>query len=206
MRGTGFLQIPCKREPYYLYWFYMPANAISINLLDQGNSANSPWNRIIVWITTYGRYIMITTELIVLLAFASRFSLDRKLSDLKENISQKQEILEVNMDLEQDIRAVQTKIGTVKSLMQGQSAPVDTLVLVQTLMPAGSYLETLTIEKDKLTANITTDNSETFSSVLANFSASRNLTAVEIGKVGKQPEGIEFVLSARISPARPGAK
>jgi Tfp pilus assembly protein PilN len=180
----------------------MPANQITINLLNQEGSVNSPWNRIMIWITTYGRYIMITTELIVLLAFASRFSLDRKLTDLKENISQKQEILEVNVELEKDIREVQDKLALVSSLLKDQSGPIDTLILVQTLMPTGTYLDTLSIEKNKLHSSITADSSDNFTSLLTNFSVSKNLSGVEIGKVGKQLSGIQFTLSANIQPSK----
>ena len=67
----------------------------NINLL-KNSSDQSPLDRITDWALTYGRYIMIGTEIVVLLAFISRFSLDRKLTDLKEEIGQKQQILLAN--------------------------------------------------------------------------------------------------------------
>jgi len=179
----------------------MPANPVTINLLAEDSNVNSPWNRIMVWITTYGRYIMITTELIVLLAFASRFSLDRKLSDLKENITQKQEILEVNVDLEQEIRSTQDKISAVKLLMNQQPVPIETLLATYTLLPVGTYLEKLTIDKVKMTANVTSDSSDSFTRFLSNFSSTTKLRNVEVGKVGKHPAGIQFSLSATIPPS-----
>src|SRR3989344_3425468 len=77
----------------------MPAtkfSRIDINLIGEGDFSRTPIGRIVTWATTYGRYIMILTEIIVLLAFISRFSLDRKLTDLKEEITQKQAIIETN--------------------------------------------------------------------------------------------------------------
>ncbi len=139
-----------------------PANQLTINLLNVDTNTNSPFNRIMIWITTYGRYIMITTELIVLLAFASRFSLDRKLSDLKENITQKQEILEVNIDLENEIRRTQDKISSIKFFLRDQHISIDTLILIYTLLPAGTYLETLNIDNNKLTANVAANSSDSF--------------------------------------------
>ena len=174
----------------------MPANQPTINLLDKSGSTDSPWNRIMIWITSYGRYIMIMTELIVLIAFASRFSLDRKLSDLNENISQKQEILEVNTELEKTIRETQEKISAIKLLMREQPAPIETLTTIQTLLPTGAYLETLTIDKNKINTNVTTDSSDSFTRFLTNFSSTTTLTSVEIGKVGKNPNGIQFTLTA----------
>ncbi len=76
----------------------MPAQPVSVNLLDQPEFTSSSIARLINWTITYGRYIMIGTEVIVLVAFISRFSLDRKLTDLREEIAQKQIILEANAD------------------------------------------------------------------------------------------------------------
>lgn len=178
----------------------MPATQGTINLLDQNGPTNSPWNRLVVWITTYGRYIMITTELVVLLAFASRFSLDRKLTDLKENISQKQEILEVNVDVEKEIRDTQDKIVAIKQILQGEGTTVDALMAVNTLLPTGTALDSLSIDNDKIMANVTADSSESFSQFLANFSVSKKLTGVEIGKVSKKTSGIQFSVTAKILP------
>ena len=62
----------------------MPARKITINLLGERKVGETPVERLLLWITTYGRYIMIGTEIVVLLAFISRFSLDRKITDLRE--------------------------------------------------------------------------------------------------------------------------
>jgi len=176
----------------------MPAKQLSINLLGDITNTNSPFTRIMIWITTYGRYIMITTELIVLLAFASRFSLDRRLSDLKESITQKQEILEVNADLEKSIRAVQNKTNGIKTLLQDQSIPVDALTLTHTLIPLGTNLETLTIEKDVVKADVMAHSSDSFTQFISNFSQTSLLTNVEVGKVGKNALGIQFAFTAKI--------
>lgn len=176
----------------------MPANQVSINLLSEDKNTNSPWNRLMIWITTYGRYIMITTELIVLVAFASRFSLDRKLSDLKENITQKQEILEANVDLENEIRGAQNKIQEIRLLMREQPTPVEVLLLVHTLLPSGASLDTLTMDKNKITTNVTTGSTDSFIRFLTNFSLTNKLSGVEIGKVGKRSGNLQFTLSATI--------
>ena len=184
----------------------MPANQVSINLLDVEGNSNSVWNRIMIWITTYGRYIMITTELIVLLAFASRFSLDRKLSDLKENITQKQEILEVNAGLEKEIRDVQDKTTAIKTLIQEQPVPVETLTLIHILVPLGVNLNSLTIDKDKIKTDVTANSSDSFTKFLSNFSATNKLSGVEIGKVNKGPSGIHFSLTATIPKTQPAKR
>ena len=90
----------------------MPAT-ISINLLGQEDLSHTPGGRMVQWAMTYGRYIMILTEIVVLGAFVSRFSLDRKLTDLKEEITQKQAIIEANSELEQNIRTLQNQLERI---------------------------------------------------------------------------------------------
>ena len=107
----------------------MPAE-ILINLIGQEDLSHTPQGRIVQWAMTYGRYIMILTEIVVLGAFISRFTLDRKLTDLKEEIAQKQAIIEANAELETQIRTAQTQIDQVKKLIDGQAQPKDTLNLV----------------------------------------------------------------------------
>src|SRR3989344_871361 len=114
----------------------MPAKPIAINLLGQEDLKHTAQGRIIGWALTYGRYIMIGTEIVVLLAFISRFSLDRRLTDLKEEISQKQAILEANISLEQDIRLLQDTLGKIKLTTTNQSAPLDALTLLQAVLPS----------------------------------------------------------------------
>ena len=99
----------------------MPANTTTINLLGKEDLGRSPTGRLLAWAVTYGRYIMIGTEIVVLLAFISRFSLDRKLTDLKEEITQKQAILEANSDLETTIRALQNHIDNVTMILKDQT-------------------------------------------------------------------------------------
>src|SRR3989338_1867578 len=113
----------------------MPASNVSINLLGKEDFTSTPSGRIISWAVTYGRYIMIGTEIVVLLAFASRFSLDRKLTDLKEQITQKQAILEANKDLEQTIKNTQEHIAKTNTLFKDQDKLVKLVEFIQSTVP-----------------------------------------------------------------------
>jgi len=143
---------------------------------------------------------MIVTELIVIITFLSRFSLDRKLTDLKEEIGQKQTILEVNLPLETEIRAIQSQLSDIKALQKFQTKPLDTLVLMQRLVPIGVQLESLSITQQKVNANVIASSNENFSAFLSNLNAaSKQLGFVEVGNVNKQAStGIQFSLSSQL--------
>lgn len=183
----------------------MPAGSPTINLLGEEGLEHSPWGRILTWATTYGRYIMITTEIVVLLAFISRFSLDRKLTDLKEEIAQKQAIIEANIGFESEFRALQERIRTIKLLTTDQGRPRDILEELQRLVPPDVYFESMTLTDTSLTAKTTAATTAGFSQLLANLKESTLLRTIEVGDMKKNPlTGIQFQLTAIIS--KKGAK
>ena len=67
----------------------MPAFELDIDLLKQKPIEERFLGRFLEWALSYGRYIIIGTQIIVLLAFFSRFKLDQELSDLHERIDEK---------------------------------------------------------------------------------------------------------------------
>ncbi len=178
----------------------MPAKPIAINLLGQEDLKHTPQGRLIGWALTYGRYIMIGTEIVVLLAFISRFSLDRKLTDLKEEIAQKQVILEANSDLERDIRSIQDETNKLKQTMAKQLVPLETLTLLQSLLPSDVYAETLDFTTDRLSVSAVAGTTRGFSQFLTNLQAAKQFSRIDIGDIKKSAlTGIEFKFTAYLA-------
>lgn len=178
----------------------MPAASTpTINLLGDQDLGHSPVGRILSWATTYGRYIMITTEILVLLAFISRFSLDRRLTDLNEEISQKQAIIEANSSFEAEFRGYQERIQTIKTLMGSQGKLQTVLEELVRVVPPDVHFTSLTLGEGKLTAKTTAISTSGFAQFLANLTQMKALQNVEVGEIKKNPvTGIEFQVSATI--------
>lgn len=177
----------------------MPANPIRINLLGTQDLEHTPWGRLISWATTYGRYIMITTEIVVLLAFISRFSLDRKNTDLTEELTQKQAILQANVEFEREIKSLQANLATAKSLMTNQEKPVELINAIETLLPADVYLSTLDVTKNKVSIAATAASTGGFAQFLSNLQATKLITNVLLGNIEREPStGIIFQLTADV--------
>lgn len=178
----------------------MPAKSISINLLGKEDLAKSSTGRLLTWATTYGRYIMVGTEVIVLLAFISRFSLDRKLTDLKEEISQKQAILEANADLETNIRAFQSQLTQIKTILGTQSKPVDLVTFLQSILPPDVYFTSINIQKDKMIITATAGTTESFGAFFARLAGNKQIAKIDVGEVQKHAlKGIEFKFTAQLA-------
>lgn len=185
----------------------MPAKQIHINLLGSQDLDHTPWGRLINWATTYGRYIMITTEIVVLLAFVARFSLDRKNTDLSEEVRQKQAIIQANTDFEKEIKSLQAKLTSAKALMADQGKPVINLDTMETLVPADVHLISLEISQSKLLLSAAAASSNGFAQFLSNISTIKSFQNVVLGDISRKPTtGIEFQISADITVPKPAAK
>lgn len=147
---------------------------------------------------------MIGTEIIVLLAFISRFSLDRKLTDLKEEFTQKQDIIEANQGFEKDFRTLQDKLSKIKTLVSQPTNPLDALIIFQTLLPQGVYLRGFDLSKDVLSVNATAGSTGSFAQFMTNLQASKFFTGIEIGDIKRDPiSGIQFSFTAKLVSAKP---
>lgn len=180
----------------------MASREVSINLIGEEEMEHTPIGRIVTWAVTYGRYIMIGTEIVVLLAFISRFSLDRKLTDLNDEISQKQAIIEANADFEQQFRTVQNQLINIRKLVDAPTPMIDALNTLQTLLPVDVHFDSLDIASDKLSADAIAGTSGGFSTLIANLQSAKIFTNIDIGDIKRDPtNGIKFHFTASLAGA-----
>ncbi len=174
----------------------MPTNPALINLLGNDELSSSPYARVVSWALTYGRYIMIGTEIVVLLAFLSRFSLDRKLTDLREEIEQKQVVINVNQELETDIRFLQDHIVKIKSLMYHQAQTFNHLSLVTKYIPPDVTITSFDATKEKVTVDVIAGTTGGLHQFLTDLQKAPYVNRVDIGDMRRNPvTGIEFKLT-----------
>ncbi len=185
----------------------MPSKQISINLIGEEEIEHTPVGRIVSWAVTYGRYIMIGTEIIVLLAFISRFSLDRKLTDLKESVSEKEEIIVANQDFEKDFRHLQDQVSKIQTLISSPPVAFNALNAVGALLPADVYFTSLDVTRQRVVADAVAGSTNGFSQLIANLQAADLFGNVEIGDVTRgNVAGTQFQFTATIKGASPSAR
>jgi Tfp pilus assembly protein PilN len=183
----------------------MSVNEPSVNLIGDEAMGHTPAGRIVTWAVTYGRYIMIGTEIIVLLAFFSRFSLDRKLTDLNDEVSQKQAIIDANHDFETQFRSLQDKLAKTQTLLTTPPTTSNVLVAIETMLPADTRLETLKISEDSVVGDVVANTTTGFAQLVANLQASNIFSQVEIGDVKRSPTtGIQFTFTGAVSGPKKG--
>lgn len=140
---------------------------ISLNLLyPQGIPEKLPV-KFIKWLISYGRFIVIVVEVIVLACFAYRFKLDADLADLKEQINNQVPYLESLTVDEALIVQTQQRLKYVQNVDISTKNWSNIFSHISSQTPVGIKLTNLNIEKKtpsssqmnfKLTANTNSNN------------------------------------------------
>lgn len=174
----------------------MPAQKKEISLLPAEEAMRLA--RFLKWALSFGRWIVIVTELIVILCFLSRFKLDRDLTDLSEKIKQQQVIIASFGDLEKNFRNLQKRLATIDKLEKEQLLASILLDKLSKTVSLDVSLSELTIQENEIEISGLALSEAGFGSFIKALSASR-FEKINLENVSRQETGgIEFQLRAEI--------
>ncbi len=172
---------------------------ISINLVPKDPFFNTVLGRALKWALTAGRYIIIFTELIVIVSFVARFTLDRQVTDLNSKIVKNVSAIESFGSLEQDFRTIQEKIQHIETLDRENNI-VEVFPKLSEVTPDGINLNNLNIKPDSVTISGNTLSQNAFNLFVNNLQLSPHFTQLQISDISNQEEnrpGYVFQLQAR---------
>ena len=130
-----------------------PKHRINLNLLyPQGVPEKLPL-KFLKWLISYGRYIVVVVEIVVLACFAVRFKLDADLADLKENINSQVPYLESLSVDEALIVQTQQRLSNVQKVVEASSLWNKTFTQIASQTPPGVKVTSINLEKAGPTLN-----------------------------------------------------
>jgi len=155
----------------------------TIEFIPQEEWEKTSFGKFLKWLLNVGRWIVIITELIVILAFLSRFKLDRDLTNLNEVVKQKQAIVSASSDFEKEFRFLQKRLSTIEGLKKSQVEADKILELFSQLTPAGIQLSNFNLSGEKISLTASADSEITFAVFLKNLKQEPKLTSLTLNKV-----------------------
>ncbi|MFA6008204.1 MAG: PilN domain-containing protein [Candidatus Shapirobacteria bacterium] len=179
----------------------MPSVKKEISLLPNDENNNTLIARILKWLTTVGRIVIIFTELIVISAFLSRFWLDRKNSDLSEVIRQQTAILASTQDFETDYRSLQERLKYISSFYQSEPKYVDNLNSLIQSLPDGIYFQSLNLSSDPKTSQVLAQvelysyQEDPIVNFITNLKLNPDISSVNVQKIEKKTKDSKYYLS-----------
>lgn len=174
-------------------------NEREINLLPQEEFEASTLGRILKWLLSTFRYIVIGTEMVVMMAFLSRFWLDAKSGDLTDAITQKQAIVSSYSTFEKQFRDVQSKLTIFKNFSTNSNLTSSVITEIAAKIPSDVTIQDISINGSKVSITATTTNESSASSFVINLSASKFLTNINLISVTSSTTvsgQIDFSISA----------
>jgi len=142
------------------------------------------------WAVTTGRYIIILTELVVILAFLSRFKLDYELSVLSSKIEGKVSLLEANSPIEREFKSKQARLEAVKKILMDSIA-------VKT--PPEVKLTEMTINGNEVEIDANSFSEKEMGEMIAALDGDKRWSSVEISSI---TQGTEKVIKFRLNLKR----
>lgn len=158
------------------------AKPILINLVPKDPFFSTPVGKVLRWALSVGRYIVIFTELIVIISFVTRFSLDRQVTDLNESIFQKRVIIESYGSLEHDVRLVQSKIDQYRQVEQQENL-AEVFPQLQNATPRGIIYDQLQVSPDSIDIRGSATSQDALTLFANNLQLVPNLGQVSINRI-----------------------
>ncbi len=171
-----------------------------INLLPRDPFYDTAIGKASLWALRVGRYLIIFTEIVVIISFASRFKLDRDLTDLNSSIVQKTAVVTSFADTEKQVRLIQKKSEAISKLL-AQNDGLTAFDLLISKIPSDIRLTRLGYTPDELMLSGVARNSISFAlftQVLQRESTFKQLSIDEIATGDKRDPGIAFVLRLKL--------
>lgn len=121
-----------------------------INLLPATEFASSTWGRVLAWALSGFRAIVIVTEMIVMLAFMSRFWLDARSNDLNDSIRQKSGVITAWADFEKEFKNTQKRLDIFTQVSAGSDIASSTLTKITSYLPDDITLTSYSFTPDQV--------------------------------------------------------
>lgn len=185
----------------------MPAKKHVINLLPQQEFEASTWGRVLAWALSTFRIIVIATEMVVMVAFLSRFWLDARNSDLGESIKQKQALVSAQAPFEKTFRLTQKKLKIFAQLSNPDPSLANIIRTIASYFPEDVILTNFSFANNVIRLNGNTTSEISVQQLVANLKSNSSFSDVALTNLSQNSEDGSGILrfSLSISLKKKGA-
>jgi Tfp pilus assembly protein PilN len=159
----------------------MAKTSASINLLR--NDKKETIEQIMNWTVTIGRILVIVVELVALVAFLYRFTLDNQLSDLHTKIKQEQAIVAFQKKNEDTYRNLQVRLSVASTYSKSAGNNVKILKDIVSFAPSGMTFTTLTLSSQSMEIGVNVDSVIPLSVFISKLKSYPSIDTVSLDKI-----------------------
>lgn len=163
----------------------MPDNLPSINLVK--NKQVSFFDKFLNWALTVGRLIVIVTELIAVIVFIYRFSLDDKLVNLRSAVKQKQSMVSVLKNDENNYRNLQDRIAIAETFSAKAIKSSQTITDIAGLIPNQVRINDLILNKDRVNLDVDVISVSSLANFIDSLKGYSEIKSINIDNIENKP-------------------
>lgn len=190
-----------------MYNVVMPKNEnqikLSIDLLRPQSEPQKIVVRLIRWVLSSGRYLIVFVEILVLAAFVSRFKLDSDISETQDEIDSKIPFIQSLKGDEALIRKFQSQLTSIKSLKPKRPDFIDITGRIAAQTPGGVTLSNLNLAAAAGQTNLkligVAQNNDQLASFVSGLKSDPVFSGVNLGSVSLDQGLINFSIDCQIS-------
>lgn len=172
-----------------------------INLIAQKSFEQNTFGRLLAWVLSSFRVIVIATEIIVMIAFLSRFWLDAQNADLNDDIKKKKATLEAYSDFERDFRDAKARLDIYNQIVSGGTF-ASLVKSLSDLLPPDIHLSSLSYSSGGITISALSTNEVSIQQYIVNINTIdrvKNVYLREIQTEKDNPNLIKFTLAMTVN-------
>jgi len=167
----------------------MAARKSQIEFLPQEGWEKSTLGKLLKWALSTGRYVVVFTELIVILALLSRFKLDRDLTDLNEQIAQYQAMIDASGEFENQFRFLQERVNQINTLEQKRNTLNQILSEISEIAPINVNFDVLSVSSDKVSLQAQALETNGIETLVANLEKHPRFNQIRLSELSGEEKG-----------------
>lgn len=176
----------------------MSAHNLKVNLLPPTEFELSFWGRFLKWAVTTGRYIIILTELVVIIAFLSRFKLDEDQRNLDDQIATQVNFLDSEQPQLDEFFRVQKRLKLIEKQIDAQKVFSSDMEYIANVIPNEIQISSYTFGKNDISFSALTLNEKSLGTAIVALNKERKWKSIDLSQISADPTtGIKFTLNLK---------
>lgn len=172
-----------------------------INFLPEKGFESSTTGRVLAWILSTFRVIVIVTEIIVMIAFLSRFWLDAQNSDLNDKIKLKEAVLSASQGFENQFKSTQQRLSIYSDLILNKTSSIESMKKIVESLPPDVVLSSVVLTDNKIEISGTTPNERGIQLLLVNLNSKDDFNKFSINLIKNNLDNftdLDFILEGSV--------
>lgn len=177
----------------------MPEDLQKIRINLSGKPKESFSNLFFKWAVNSGRIIIVTTELLALGALLYRFTIDRKIIDLHDQIKIATASVKSQDKKEKDYRSIQERLKNIKQTNADTTTKIDIMNQVLKTVSSGDFSSTnIVLNESLISFNGTAFSIFPINNFVDELKQNPQIASISIDEINSGEKGISFKINIEI--------